>query len=218
MYRKLVNAVAVVCLIGGPLSDLVWGLIWPGAEGAPAALNVTSIERARGLADVGVWLDLGVLLLVPAALFAGRALGAATRPLAGVATGLLFAGSLAFTYMLPADAVLIAAAGTGGSATAQAFLDSGAVTVATVTGVTATFVGSVLLGVAALRSRRIPAWAGLFLLASNPLEVAGTVIGSTAVAAAGLALLLAAYAACALRFVRPVPQVVPAVVVAESAL
>jgi hypothetical protein len=218
VYRTLVRTIVAVCLVGGPLSELIWALVWPGSEALPAAANVAAVRAAPGPAALGVWLDLGVLLLIPAALLAGRAVGAGSSRLARIGTGLLFAGSLAFTYMLPADSLLIAAARTGGATTAQAFLESPVVSVATLLGLVLTLVGSVVLGIAALRIRRIPAWAGACLIAWNVVQIAGTVLDLVPLAALGDVLLLAAFAACAVRLVRPVHEVETRVAVAEPAL
>lgn len=218
MYRTLVRVIIVACLVGGPLCQLVWSLVWPASEAAPAAANVASLRAQPGPAAFGVWLDLGVLLLLPAALLAGRAIGAGSVRLASVATGLLFTGSLAFTYVLPADALLIAAVGTHGAATVEAFFQSPVVSVATLTGLVLQLLGSVLLGVAALRTRRVPAWAGVCLIAWNVLETAGTVLDLPLLAALGGALLLAAYSACAVVLTRPIADADPRVAVAELAL
>jgi hypothetical protein len=218
MHRNLVLIAGGVCLIGGPLAELLWSLTWPGSESLAAAASVTAIQSSPGAAAASVWLDLAVLLLIPAVLFAGRALEASTRPLAGIATGVLFVGSLAFIYAVAGDAVLLAAAGTNGTTTAQAFLDSGVVTVSTVAGLGLQFIGFVLLGISALRSHLIPVWAGVLLLVWNVVQVAGSILGVRPIEALGSALLLGAYAACAARLARSTAGVRAPVVTAEPAL
>lgn len=203
MYRKLITAVGAVCLIVGPLGETVWGLVSPIDEAGDARTSVASMAQHPAGAAAAVWLDLAVILLIPAALFAGRVLQAATRPLTGVGTGLLFLGSLLFTYSLGNDVVLLAASQTDGAATAAAYASSGVVALATVLGIVLQFVGVVLLGVAALRSRLIPAWAGVLLIVWNPVQVVGTIAGVKPIEALGSVLLLVAYAAVAVRLVRP---------------
>jgi hypothetical protein len=203
MYRNLVNTIGAICLVVGPLGDLVWSLVTPVGEAAPAGDSVRAILAHPGAAHATAWLDLAVILLIPAALVAGRVLQASVRPLAGVGTGLLFLGSLLFTYSLGNDVVLLAAAQTGSAATAQAYAESGVVSVTTVLAIALQFVGVVLLGVAALRSRLIPVWAAVFLIAWNPVQVIGTAAGIPVVESVGDLMLLAAYVAVAVRLFRP---------------
>ena len=204
MYRNLVNIVGAICLVVGPSGDLIWSLVSPVGEAAPAEDSVRAILAHPGAAQAALWVDLAIILLIPAALVAGRVLQASVRPLAGVGTVLLFLGSLLFSYSLGNDAVLLAASQTGGAATAQAYAASGVVSSATVLAIALQFVGVVLLGVGALRSRLIPAWAAVLLIAWNPVQVIGTAAGIPAVETVGDVMLLAAYAAVAVRLFRPV--------------
>lgn len=204
MYRTLFNTIAAICLIVGPLGDLVWSLVSPVAEAAPAKESIAAILAHPAAAHAGVWLDLAIILLIPASVFAGRALQASVRPLAGVGTALLFLGSLLFTYSLGNDVVLLAASQTGGAATAQAYANSDVVSLTTVFAIAFQFVGVVLMGIAALRSRLIPVWAAVFLIIWNPVQVVGTVTGVSAIESVGDLMLLAAYAAVAVRLFRPV--------------
>jgi hypothetical protein len=204
MYRNLVNVIAAICLVVGPLGDLIWSLVSPVAEAAPAKQSIAAILAHPAAAHAGVWLDLAIILLIPAAVFAGRALQASTRPLAGIGTALLFLGSLLFTYSLGNDVVLLAASQTGSAATAQAYADSGVVALTTVLAIAFQFIGVVLMGIAAIRSRLIPLWAAVFLIAWNPVQVIGTVTGISAIESLGNLMLLAAYVAIAVRLFRPV--------------
>ncbi|MEP6843189.1 MAG: hypothetical protein ABJA11_06690 [Pseudolysinimonas sp.] len=203
MYRTLVNIVGAICLILGPLGDLIWSLVTPTGETAPAKDNVAALIAHPAAAHAAVWLDLAIILLIPAALFAGRVLQSSVRPLAGFGTGLLFLGSLLFTYSLGNDVVVLAAAQTNGAATAQAYADSGVVSLTTVLAIAFQFVGVVLLGISALRSRLIPVWAAVLLIAWNPVQAIGTASGISMVETLGNAMLLAAYAAIAVRLFRP---------------
>jgi hypothetical protein len=204
MYRNLVNVIAAICLIIGPLGDLIWSLVSPDAEAAPAKQSIAAMLAHPAAAQAGVWLDLAIILLIPAAAFAGRALQASTRPLAGIGTALLFLGSLLFTYSLGNDVVLLAASQTGSAATAQAYANSGVVALTTVLAIAFQFIGVVLMGIAALRSRLIPVWAAIFLIAWNPVQVIGTITGISVVETLGDLMLLAAYVAVAVRLFRPV--------------
>jgi hypothetical protein len=204
MYRNVINVIAAICLVVGPLGDLIWSLVSPAAEAAPAKDSVAAIAAHPAAAHAATWLDLAIILLIPAAAFAGRALQASIRPLAGIGTALLFLGSLLFTYSLGNDVVLLAASQTGSAATAQAYADSGVVALTTVLAIAFQFVGVVLLGIAAIRSRLIPLWAAIFLIAWNPVQVIGTVTGISAVESVGNLMLLAAYIAVAVRLFRPV--------------
>jgi hypothetical protein len=203
MYRTLINIIGAICLIVGPLGEIFWSLLWPGGSAAPAKDNVAAIVADPSGASAGIWFDLAIILLIPAALFVGRALQSGVRVLAGVGTVLLFLGSLVFTYSLGGDAVLLSAAQHGGVTTAQGYFDSPVVGVATLLGIALQFVGVVLLGISALRSRLIPIWAGILLIIWNPVQAVGTAAGVPALEAIGNVMLLAAYAACAVRLFRP---------------
>ncbi|MEF2976590.1 hypothetical protein [Subtercola sp. YIM 133946] len=221
MYRNLVNVIAAICLVAGPLGDLIWSFVSPVGEAASAQQSVGAILAHPAAAQAAAWLDLAIILLVPAAVFAGRALQASIRPLAGIGTALLFLGSLLFTYSLGNDVVLLAASQTGSAATAQAYIDSGVVSLATVLAIAFQFIGVVLMGIAALRSRLIPVWAAVFLIAWNPVQVIGTVTGISVIESVGDLMLLAAYVAIAVRLFRPVAgrgaEIQPAVMVPDGA-
>jgi hypothetical protein len=63
-------------------------------------------------------------------------------------------------------------------------------------------VGFILLGIALIRSRAVPVWAGVALCIWPLAEMGGEGSGVWIVAAVGFALLLAGFAACAVRLAR----------------
>lgn len=204
MNRTFVNIVGAVTLLVGAASEVVYDLVSPIDPGAPAAINIAAIHANPAGADTALLVDLGILLLIPAPLFAGRVLDASRRTLAGLATGMLVLSALAFTYSLGGDVVLVAAAQHNAPAVADAYADSTAVGIATLLALVLQFVGFVLLGIAALRSRLIPIWAAVFFMVWDLVQVAGVSLGIQAVTTLGDLMLLAAFAACAVRQFRPV--------------
>lgn len=204
MDKATKATIETIVLLGGVLAEIVWTLCWPPGVGAGAA-SVTAISGNPDAADAVVWLDLPVLLLIPAVLIAGRVIGSPHRPLATVATATAFIGSLVNVFSVAADVVYIAAARTGGAATAEAYFSHPIVMAGIFGGLLLQTVGFVLLGVAALRARTLAVWGGAALIAAPFVQFAGGAVGSPVLAALGWALLGVGYLAVSLRLWRAEP-------------
>jgi hypothetical protein len=188
---------ALVCLIVAPLAQLAQYLVSPVRQGVPVAVQVSSAAAHPGAMRLALLLDLPILLILPAILFAGMA-ARSRLGTAGAAVG--FATALGAGYLLAQDVVIDAAARQSARASAvalvSAYADSGAVTVLVALYLVGHVVGFALLGAALIRSRTVPVWAGAALCAWPVLEMLGEGLDVKPVAAAGFVALLVGFAAC----------------------
>jgi hypothetical protein len=195
------TAGAVVCLVAGPLGQLAQYLVSPVNEGGSPSEQVTAAAAHGPAMGVAVVLDLLLLLILPAVLYAGVVAGGTRSRLAVAGTALSFASVLGAGYLLAQDVVVRAAAAQPDHATAvgvvSAYEHSAVVTGVTVLYLAGHLVGFVLLGIALIRSRAVPAWAGIALCVWPVAEMLGEAAGLTVLAAAGFALLAVAFGACA---------------------
>jgi hypothetical protein len=200
-------AVAVTCLVAGPLGQLVQYLVSPMKEADSPSVQVAAAVAHPQSMHAALILDvlLLLLLLLPAVLYAGRVAGAARSRLAAAGTALAFVSMLGAGYLLAQDVVVSAAAAQpdphAAAALVSAYENNAVVTGITVVYLVGHVVGFILLGIALVRSKAVPAWAGIALCLWPVGEMAGEAAGLTAVAAAGFALLLLAFGACALALV-----------------
>jgi hypothetical protein len=196
---------AVTCLVAGPLGQLVQYLVSPMKEaGSPSVQVAAAVAHPQSM-HAALILDVLLLLLLPAVLSAGRVAGAARSRLAAAGTALAFVSMLGAGYLLAQD-VVVSAAAAQPDPHAAAALVSAYENNAVVTGITVVYLGGhvigfILLGIALVRSKAVPTWAGIALCLWPVGEMAGEAAGLTAVAAAGFALLLLAFGACALALV-----------------
>jgi hypothetical protein len=195
------TAGAVVCLVVGPLGQLVQYLVSPVNEGASPSEQVTAAAAHGSAMGVAVVLDVLLLLIMPAVLYAGVVAGGTRSRLAVAGTALSFASVLGAGYLLASDVVIRAAAAQPDHATAvgtvSAFEHSAVVTGLTVLYLAGHLIGFILLGIALIRSRAVPTWAGIALCVSPVAEMLGEAAGLTVLAATGFALLAVAFGACA---------------------
>jgi hypothetical protein len=200
------TAGAVACLTVGPLGQLAQYLISPVDEGASPPAQVAAAAAHPAAMGAATVLDVLLLLLLPAVLYAGMAAGGTRSRLAVAGTGLSFASMLGAGYLLAQDVVVRAAAAQPGRGTAvgvvSGFDHSPVITGITVFYLAGHLIGFILLGLALIRSRAVPAWAGIALCLWPVAEMLGEAAGIKVVAAAGFALLAAAFGACARALVR----------------
>ncbi|WP_426512508.1 hypothetical protein ACPPVO_18905 [Dactylosporangium sp. McL0621] len=194
----------VACLLLAPLGQLIQFLVSPVGPGDSAAEQVAAAAAHTGAMRLAVVLDLPILLVLPAVLYAGLVAGRSRLATAG--TALTFGTALGAGYLLGQDIVVQVAAGQADRAGAVALVE-GYATSGVLTGLVALYlvghvVGFILLGIALIRSRAVPAWAGVALSVWPLAEMGGQAAGVRVVAAAGFVLLLAGFAACAVRLVQ----------------
>ena len=133
-----------------------------------------------GAMSVVLWAGLGAALtIVPGSIAIGRLVGERARKLTSVALTLLVPAYLMLPVLLVVDHTIWAGAESGASqASIVSILDSAHPIVGIATGifVVGHVVGTVLLGVAMLRSRSVPAWAAVITIVSQPLHFVSAVI------------------------------------------
>ena len=191
--------VALWLLPVGPLAVAILRFVLPyyTADGDTAtARAVIAHPDRQGLV---LWLGLvAVVTLVPGLLAVADLLPSSR--LKTSAFGLLIPGYLCLGVLLAEDYVLWSAAKAHQSADQIAALLHAAhpsENIAVAVFVIGHVVGTVLLGIALVRSRSIPAWAGVAVAVSQPIHfVAFVIVGSPALDLFGWSLLAVGMAAC----------------------
>jgi len=194
-------------LLASAIGQLAQYVVAPAhVSSGTAADQVAALAGHGSRIELSIWLDLLILLVIPAALYLGLLAGAKTSKLATVGTAVTFAGSLGAGYLLALDPLIYFASQTTDHAGAvellSAYESSGIVTFMVIAGVLGTTLGYVLLGIAMIRTRRMPIWVGASVAAAAVLEIAGQGAGVEAVAIAAYCLRLAAFGACAVALYR----------------
>lgn len=177
----------------GPLAIGVLRLILPYYTASSSADMVAAVAAHPGRQTAVLWLAyVGVLTLVPGVLVAARVCRDAAPRLTAWALGLAVPGYLSMTMMLGSDDLLWSTHHARLSASDSASVVSAAhpaVGISLGVFVVGHVIGTVLLGLALLRSGRIPAWAAWAITVSQPIHfIATVVLGSPQVDFVGWAL------------------------------
>jgi len=164
----------------GPAAIAVLRLVLPYYTAGDAAATLAAVEANPGRQSAVIWLAyLGVLTLVPG-LFAAAAICRAAAPrMTTWAIALSVPGYLSLGMLVGYDQLLWSVAKTELSTPdALAVLDTThpAVDVSVGVFVLGHVVGTVLLGLALLRSGRVPTWSAWAIAVSQPLHFVATVI------------------------------------------
>lgn len=167
----------------GPVAIGVLRLILPYYTESDSAGMVAAVYAHPARQNAVLWLAyVGMLTLVPGLLLAAQVCREASPRLTSWAVGLAVPGYLSLGMFVGADHLLWSVSDAGLSfRDAVAVVDARhpAVGVAIGAFVLGHVVGTVLLGLALLRSGRIPAWAGWAITVSQPLHfVAAVILGS----------------------------------------
>ncbi|MDP9843052.1 hypothetical protein [Streptosporangium lutulentum] len=200
-------AAGIIALMGGSVGQLLYFVVVPVPVSSGATSDQVAAAAGQGAAMQAVlWLDLLILLLIPAALYVGEVAGARRSRLAAVGTAVTFVTALGAGYLLAGDVLIYLASvaddRAGAVAMVSAYQSHGVVVFALVTSVVGNMIGFVLLGIALVRARSIPVWAGAAVAAAAVLEVAGHASGIGGVAIFAYILRIAGFAACAVALVR----------------
>jgi hypothetical protein len=196
----------VLCLMGGSVFQLVQFLVSPMKEGDNAGAQVTAALAHPTAMSWAQVLDLPLLLILPAVLFAGGVAGLGRTRLATAGTVISFVSVLGAGYLLAQDVVVTAAAHNADHAVAtslvKAFENSTAVDIVLVIYLVGHLIGFVMLGAALIRSGKVPVWAGAAMCLWPIGEMVGEASGVGPVAAVGFALLVVAFGACSVALAR----------------
>jgi hypothetical protein len=196
--------VAMFCLVVGPLAVFAQYVVTPVPGGdATVAETLDAVASHHTAMQWALALDVPLILVFPALLFAGLMAGAATSRLAAIATGLVVLPSIAATVLVAQDALLYVAAQQPDRAAAvglvQAFVDNAFVASTTFGYLAIHVVAYPLLALALRRARVLPTAMAVGFGAWPVIEVVGFATGVKPVASVGYFLLFAALTLCAAR-------------------
>ena len=152
-----------MCLVAGSVGQFAQYVVTPVRQADSATEHVASAAAHLTLLRASTWLDLLILLTIPATVYAGMVAGGVRSRLATLGTGLGVLTSLG--YYLATD-VLVQIAATGGDRSAAtrtygAYLQAEPVSTVFVAYLLGSTLGFVLLGIALLKARTVPAWAAV---------------------------------------------------------
>jgi hypothetical protein len=198
-----------VALPVGPLAVALLRYLLPYRTTDDAAAMVSAVAAHPGRQSAVLWLGLlAVLTLVPGVLVAVRLAG--DSRLSRTAIVLLVPAYLCLGGLLSEDLLLWSGVHAHVDMTTLVAILSAAhptVGIASAIFVVGHVVGTVLLGVALLRSGRIPPWAGWAITVSQPLHfVAAVVVGSHTLDLVAWSLTAVGMATCAAALRQPLQQ------------
>lgn len=204
MWRRREIVLSVACLVVGSVGQLAQFLVTPVDSAGTVAENAAAAVAAPGRMAAGAWLDLTILLFVPALVVVGHFAAARTTRLGWVATLIAVATTLpGVAYLLATDVMYVTVArGKVPASAVQAYLDNSVVGVSIGIFLIGHVLGLLLLGIALWRAGRVPRWAGACLALYPFAEFGGTAAGVTAVVVVGYLFLIAAFGACAAALLR----------------
>ena len=202
--RHASRLLAALILPIGPLAVAGLCYVLPYFSASNPRETATDVIASEGQQSAVLWLGLiATFTLLPGVLAVGRLTRRGAPRLTAAAMLLVVPGYLALTYMIGSDLVLWTGARAGLDASTLAEL-AGTVhpssNVAVAVFVLGHVIGTVLLGLALLRSRTVPAWAAIVTVVAQPLHfVALVIVGSreldfAAWAANGVAFAVVGYA------------------------
>jgi hypothetical protein len=198
-----------VCLVAGPVGQFLQYVVTPIDEGDPAYAQVAQASAHLTRMRWAIPLDLFILLVAPAVLYAGSLAGAQASKLAAAAAGLVFVTWLGAGYLLGGDILLYLAATapnqTAGTAVVEGYLSYPLVEGLVMAYLVGHLVGFLLLGIALARTRAVPLWAAIAVAVWPIAELAGEASGLHLLAAAGFALLAVGFGVCAVQVARQSP-------------
>ncbi|MEV3861540.1 hypothetical protein AB0J38_45465 [Streptomyces sp. NPDC050095] len=192
----------------GPVLFILAFLFQPYGLDADDKGMVRGIAEHQGQmkADLWIWVVASLVLTAAVLLVGGYAM-ARSRKL-GLAGTLLFGGALILINGTPStDAVTLAGLDKGLDQPVLVTLQKGIeslpqLNAAVVGFIAGHVIGSILIGVALLRSRAVPAWAAWAVIVAMPLNVVGWISGIEAVAVVGFAFLAVGFGAVGLNIMR----------------
>ena len=205
--RRASRLLAALVLPIGPLAVAGLRSVLPYFSASNPREMATDVLAAEGRQSAVLWLGLiAALTLLPGVLAVGRLTRRGAPKMTAAAMVLVVPGYLALTYMIGSDLVLWTGARAGLDAstlTRIADTTHPSSNIAAALFVLGHVIGTVLLGLALLRSRTIPVWAAFVTMMSQPMHfVAFVFVGSQALDGASWAANGLAFAVVAIAILR----------------
>jgi hypothetical protein len=198
----------LVVLPLAPAFVAVLRFILPYFQSTDTADVVRDVAAHQGAQNAVVWLGFLASLTLPvAAVLAARPFVASAPRLTAAAELLLVPAYLCLPWLVAGDAIVLRGVRTGADTATIATFFAGLHPVADIGlgfFIAGHVIGTVLLGVAAIRTRAIPLWAGIALTVCQPLHfIALVLIGSPTLDLIGWGLNAVAFGVIAVTLVRP---------------
>ena len=181
--RRASRILAALILPIGPLAVAGLRYVLPYFSATTPRETATDVLALQGRQSAVLWLGLiATFTLLPGVLAVGRLTRRGAPKLTAAAMVLVVPGYLALTYMIGTDLVLWTGARAGldvSSLTGLAETIHPTSNIAVAVFVLGHVIGTVLLGLALLRSGTVPKWAALVTVVAQPLHfVAFVILGS----------------------------------------
>lgn len=181
--RHASRLLAALVLPIGPLAVAGLRYVLPYFSASNPSEMARDVMAAEGRQSAVIWLGLiATFTLLPGVLAVGRLTRRGAPRMTAAAMLLVVPGYLALIYMLGSDLVLWTGAKAGLDAstlTALADTTHPSSNIAAVVFVIGHVIGTVLLGLALLRSRTVPVWAAIVTIVAQPMHfVAFVVLGN----------------------------------------
>ena len=181
--RHASRLLAALILPIGPLAVAGLRYVLPSFSASTPRETAASVLASEGQQSAVLWLGLvATFTLLPGVLAVGRLTRRGAPRMTAAAMLLVVPGYLALTYMLGSDLVLWTGARAGldlPTLTRLAETIHPSSDIAVGVFVLGHVIGTVLLGIALLRSRTVPAWAAIVTMVAQPLHfVALVIVGS----------------------------------------
>lgn len=203
--KKTYVMAGAVCLVVGSLVQVMQYLISPISGDMPTALLLEKATTHHDALAFSLVLDIPLLLIVPAVLFAGYLAGSRTSLFAGVATAVCLLSGISAGVLIANDVVVYEGSTLPDRVSAVALVDGYAnnfmVLSLTVFYLLSHVVGFALLGIALWRSRAVPVVIAAGLAVWPLLEMVGYGNNNTWIAGTGYALQAIAFCFCAAKLV-----------------
>ena len=181
--RHASRILAALILPIGPLAVAGLRYVLPYFSASTPRETAADVMAAQGRQSAVLWLGLiATFTLLPGVLAVGRLTRRGAPKLTAAAMVLVVPGYLALTYMIGSDLVLWTGAHAGldvSSLTSLAETLHPTSNVAIAVFVLGHVIGTVLLGLALLRSRTVPAWAAIVTVVAQPLHFVALVIAGS---------------------------------------
>jgi hypothetical protein len=205
--RHASRLLAALVLPIGPLAVAGLRYVLPYFSASTPRETAVDVLAAEGRQSVVLWLGLiATFTLLPGVLAVGRLTRRGAPKMTAAAMLLVVPGYLALTYMVGSDLVLWTGARAGLDPSALAELAETvhpSSNLAAVVFVVGHVIGTVLLGLALLRSRTVPVWAAIVTVVAQPMHfVAFVILGSPALDCASWTANSVAFAVVAVAILR----------------